>query len=42
LCVADVRPRHLGAAELDELRRVARRVEAELQRPWSASSRPTD
>jgi phosphoribosyl 1,2-cyclic phosphodiesterase/CheY-like chemotaxis protein len=32
LCVADVRPRHLGAAELDELRRVARRVEVELQR----------
>jgi phosphoribosyl 1,2-cyclic phosphodiesterase len=33
LCVADVRPRHLSAVELDELRRVARHVEVELERP---------
>lgn len=32
LCVADIRPRHLNASELDELRRVALHVEVELQR----------
>ncbi len=33
LCVADFRPRRLSDAELEELRRVARHVERELQRP---------
>ena len=33
LCVADFRPRRLSDAELEELRRVARQVERELQRP---------
>jgi phosphoribosyl 1,2-cyclic phosphodiesterase/DNA-binding response OmpR family regulator len=41
LCVADFRPRHLGASELDELRRVARHVEVELQRPAEPSLSPT-
>ena len=41
LCVADFRPRHLSATELDELRRVARHVEVELQRPTERSLSPT-
>jgi phosphoribosyl 1,2-cyclic phosphodiesterase/DNA-binding response OmpR family regulator len=41
LCIADVRPRHLSASELDELRRVARHVEVELQQPPDRSLSPT-
>jgi phosphoribosyl 1,2-cyclic phosphodiesterase len=40
LCVADFRPRHLSDVELDELRRVARHVEVELERPTGHSRSP--